>query len=195
MSSKESIVVNMSAEENPPNEMNSTPNNEPIDNEAPREEEFSPSSEDASESDEVIVMAELVNETSVQSEVVVAELAAPDNDNLSPTPAPTGFKTEDMVGRGVAVGSVVLGILCIVGSFFSLYSNVNGILGILMWNYGFLKTNGKPTSYLGLALCLIGLSLSTWLGRIFSITVCLLLAMWLTSTRGQRGTPPVTNNR
>lgn len=178
----------MSAEENPPNEMNLTPNNAPLDNESSQHEELSSSS-----GDEVIVMAELVNETSDQSELVVAELAA--NDSFSSAPAPAGFKTEDMTAKGVAVGSITLGILCIVGSFFSIYSNMNGILGILMWKYGFLKTNGKPDSYLGLALCLIGLSLSTWPGRIFSIIICLLLGMWITSTRSQHRTASVTNNR
>ena len=67
MSCKDNIVVNMSAEENPPNEMNLTPNNAPLDNESSQHEELSPSS-----GDEVIVMAELVNETSDQSELVVA---------------------------------------------------------------------------------------------------------------------------
>ena len=183
----------MSAEENPPNEMNLTSINAPLDNEASQHGKLSPSSGDDSDSDEVIVMAELVNETSDPSELVVAELAA--NDNFSSAPAPAGFKKEDMTAKGVAVASITLGILCIVGSFFSLYSNINGILGVLMWNYGFLKTNGKPNSYLGLALCLIGLSLSTWPGRIFSITICLLLGMWITSIRVQHRTASVTNKR
>jgi hypothetical protein len=185
----------MSAEENPPNEMNLTSINAPLDNEVSQHGKLSPSSGDDSDSDEVIVMAELVNETSNQSELVVAELATPANDNFSSTPAPAGFKKEDMTAKGVAVGSITLGILCIVGVFFSLYSNINGILGILMWSFGFLQTDGKPNSYLGLALCLIGLSLSTWPGRIFSIIICLLLGMWIISIRVQHRTASVTNNR
>ena len=176
----------MSAEENPPNEMNLTPNNNSIENEQSQGEEHSHSSSNASDSDEDIVLAELVNETSELNEVVVAELATPAYHSLSPVPVPTGFKTDDMTARGAAIGSIVLGILCIVGSFFSLYSNINGILGILMWNYGLLKSNGKGTSYLGLGLCLIGLSLSTWLGLLSSIITCLLVALWRSATRNQR---------
>lgn len=176
----------MSAEENPPNEMNLTPNNSSIENEEPQGEGSSHSSSGGSESDEDIVLAELVDETSEPNEVVFTELATSANHRLSSIPAPTGFKTDDMTARGAAIGSIVLGILCIVGSFFSLYSNINGILGILMWNFGLLKSNGKGTSYLGLGLCLIGLSLSTWLGLISSVIICLLLALWLSATKKQR---------
>ncbi|MDE0935584.1 MAG: hypothetical protein OSA89_06690 [Mariniblastus sp.] len=176
----------MSAEENPPNEMNLTPNNDPIDNEVPQDRKLSLSSRDDSESDEEIVLAKLADDPFDPRELVVAELAAPANYSKSLTPAPTGFKTEDMAAKGAAVGSVVLGVLCIVGSFFSLYSNANGILGILMWNWGFLRSNGKATSYLGLALCLIGLSLSTWIGLYGSIVTCLLLWMWLFSNKNQK---------
>lgn len=177
----------MSAEENPPNEMNLTPNNNSIENEEPQGKGSSHSSSSGvSESDEDIVLAELVDETSEPNEVVFAELATSANHSLRPMPAPTGFKTEDMTARGAAIGSIVLGILCIVGSFFSLYSNINGILGILMWNFGLLKSNGKAPSYLGLGLCLIGLSLSTWFGLISSVITCLLLALWLSATKNQR---------
>lgn len=157
--------------------MNLTPNNKSIENEIPQDENLASSSIDASEPDEDIVLAELVNDSPNQSEIVVAELASAAMDNIIPAPIPTGFKTEEMTARGAVVASIVLGILCVSGSLFSSYSTINGFLGISMWYLGFLKSNGKNTSYLGLGLCLVGLSLSisSWLGLISSIIFCLLL--------------------
>ena len=178
----------MSAEENPPNEMNLTPSNKLTENEVPQDENLSSSSMDASESDEEIVLAELADVSSNENEVVVAELDRPTSDNFIPAPAPTGFKTEDMTARGAAIASVVLGILSIAGAFFSSYSTINGFLGILMWYFGFLKTSDKNSPYLGLGLCLIGLSLSisTIFGFIATIIICLLLVARTISTRRQR---------
>jgi hypothetical protein len=178
----------MSAEENPPNEMNLTPGNKLTENEVPQDENPPSSSMDASESDEEIVLAELADVSSNENEVVVAELDRPTSDNFIPAPAPTGFKTEDMTARGAAIASVVLGILSIAGAFFSPYSAINGSLGIFMWFVGFSKTRSKNHSYLGLGLCLSGLllSISTGLGLIATIIICLLMVARTISTRRQR---------
>jgi hypothetical protein len=75
-----------------------------------------------------------------------------------PAPLNAG-NLENMSANGGAIGSLVLGVWCVIGSFITNWSIINGLLGLLMGLWG-LTSRKKRTAWIGIALCVLGILMS-----------------------------------
>ena len=78
--------------------------------------------------------------------------------HLVATPPPLATNLQNLSANGGAVGALVLGIWCFMGSFITNWSIINGILGLLLGTWG-LTSQRKKTAWIGIALCTIGILL------------------------------------
>ncbi len=72
---------------------------------------------------------------------------------------PMAGNLENMSAKGGAIGSLVLGGWCVIGSFITNWSIINGVIGILMGFWGLTSRNQK-TAWIGISLCLVGVFMS-----------------------------------
>ncbi len=153
----------MSSEENPPNEIESNSDGEPL-NATP--ETGSPqaigesNAENAAQLEQDPPMAELAHVEAVEVAEASLEgsIVTPSGFALASQP-PLARNLENMSAKGGAIGAVVLGLWCVAGSFVTNWSIINGILGILLGVWG-LTSRNKRMAWFGLTLCLIGVFLS-----------------------------------
>ena len=75
-----------------------------------------------------------------------------------PLPSIAG-NLENMSANGGAIGSLVLGLWCVAGSFITNWSMINGVIGLLMGFWG-LTSRKQRTAWIGIALCFIGIFMS-----------------------------------
>jgi hypothetical protein len=113
------------------------------------------------------------DDPSAPADPVMAEMAESAGDVLSlaggATLNPTHFSSipappmagslENMSANGGAIGSLVLGVWCVAGSFITNWSIINGVIGLLMGFWG-LTSRKQRTAWVGIALCVIGIFLS-----------------------------------
>jgi len=113
------------------------------------------------------------DDSSTPADPVVAEMAESTSEGLSlaggaalnpipfssipAPPMPGNF--ENVSANGGAVGSFVLGVWCLAGSFITNWSIINGVIGLLMGFWG-LTSRKQRTAWIGIALCVIGIFLS-----------------------------------
>lgn len=122
-------------------------------------------------------------ESSDQGDVEMAELAEPTvGDDLTPmsdvdaslndvlgqanstfggnvvAPPSINKSLQNLSANGGAIGALVLGVWCLVGSFVTNWSMINGILGIPLAIWG-MSSHKKWMSWAGLILCVIGIFL------------------------------------
>ena len=74
------------------------------------------------------------------------------------SPPPLAKNLQNLSANGGAVGALVLGAWCFLGSFITNWSIINGILGLLLGTWG-LTSRRKKTAWIGIALCTIGILL------------------------------------
>ena len=74
------------------------------------------------------------------------------------SPPPLAKNLQNLSANGGAVGALVLGLWCFLGSFITNWSIINGILGLLLGAWG-LTSQRKKTAWVGIALCTIGILL------------------------------------
>lgn len=77
---------------------------------------------------------------------------------LKIAPPPLAKNLENLSANGGAVGALVLGIWCFLGSFITNWSIINGMLGLLLGAWG-LTSRRKKTAWIGIALCTVGILL------------------------------------
>ena len=142
----------MNAEENPPEKIES----------ASEAVEADISSENGTEHNEPVTaqMAELADawEGIEENDVAAGATGAAMNPRIQ-LPPPIAKSLDNLSAKGGAVGALVLGIWCIIGSFITNWSILNGILGLLLGIWG-LTSAKKTTAWVGIICCLIGMSMS-----------------------------------
>lgn len=74
-------------------------------------------------------------------------------------PPPLAKSLQNLSANGGAVGALVLGLWCFVGSFITNWSIVNGFLGLILGFWG-LTSRRQTIAWIGIGLCLIGIFLS-----------------------------------
>ena len=72
------------------------------------------------------------------------------------TPPPLATNLQNLSANGGALGALVLGIWCLLGSFITNWSIINGMLGLLLGTWG-LTSRRKRMAWVGIALCTIGI--------------------------------------
>ncbi len=142
----------MNAEENPPEKIES----------ASEAVEADISSENGTEHNEPVTaqMAELADawDGIEENDVAAGATGAAMNPRIQ-LPPPIAKSLDNLSAKGGAVGALVLGIWCIIGSFITNWSILNGILGLLLGIWG-LTSAKKTTAWVGIICCLIGMSMS-----------------------------------
>lgn len=73
-------------------------------------------------------------------------------------PPPLAKNLQNLSANGGAVGALVLGIWCFLGSFITNWSILNGILGLLLGAWG-LTSQRKRMAWVGIVLCTVGILL------------------------------------
>jgi hypothetical protein len=165
----------MSPEEKPPEDLD--PNSLQASSSDSRFEAINPASSQTEAG-----LAEIINpEIPVEQEPVLAEpaqraevvdaIAAEHDDNAFPNvdfgptdhsllaATPIAGNLENMAANGGAIGSIVLGVWCVLGSFITNWSIINGVLGLLMGFWG-LNSRKQRTAWIGIALCVLGILLA-----------------------------------
>ena len=141
----------MSPEENPPEDLIPSSSDKLL-----------PESEkDSSLGDEPTIAEAVMAEPADQTDVVVAEdvgFSASHSGFAISAPRVAG-NLENMSANGGAIGSLVLGLWCVAGSFITNWSIINGVIGLLMGFWG-LTSRKKKTAWIGIAFCVIGIFLS-----------------------------------
>lgn len=99
-------------------------------------------------------MAELVENETPNAEVVDAQLMHETKDTAEETKL-----LENIAAKGGAVGSFVLGVLAVIGSFVTSYSIINAVLGLLLGLWG-LSSRSRRLAVIGLALSMLGMIFS-----------------------------------
>ncbi len=74
------------------------------------------------------------------------------------TPPPLASHLQNLSANGGAVGALVLGVWCFLGSFITNWSIINGMLGLLLGAWG-LTSRKKKWAWIGIVLCTIGILL------------------------------------
>jgi len=77
--------------------------------------------------------------------------------HLAPPPIPRSL--QNISANGGAVGALVLGFWCLLGSFVTNWSIINGLLGLILGLWG-LTSKKQKTAWIGIALCVLGILLS-----------------------------------
>lgn len=75
------------------------------------------------------------------------------------TPVPNTGNLENLPAKGGAIGSLVLGIWCVLGAFVTNWSIINGLIGLLMGLWG-MASRKQKTALLGILLCVLGIFMS-----------------------------------
>lgn len=74
-------------------------------------------------------------------------------------PPPLAKSLQNLSANGGAVGALVLGAWCFIGSFITNWSIINGLLGLILGFWG-LTSRRQRIAWIGIALCLVGVFLS-----------------------------------
>lgn len=98
---------------------------------------------------EIVLVAPALNEQASPSKRISP---------LRSSPLPV-TELEGIAANGGAVGAFVLGIWTILGSFWTHWSLVNGILGLILGFWG-LTSKRRRLALIGIVLCLVGVALS-----------------------------------
>ena len=145
----------MSEEANPPDESNSSSIEHSI---SDNEDKSAPGKNHC---DGPTVAEAVLAEPADQVDVVTAEdmgfHASHSGFAIASQPLPGNL--ENLSAIGGAVGSLVLGLWCVAGSFITNWSIINGLIGLVMGFWG-LTSRKKRTAWIGIALCIAGIFLS-----------------------------------
>jgi len=149
----------MSSEEKAPEELDS--------NQAEPDQQNQPVEAQLADSADVVVEASVVDSgdqntgelvtdffkgKKSQIQMAAASVAVPP---IGALPPPLAKSMQNLSANGGAVGSLVLGIWCLIGSFITNWSIINGLLGLLLGVWG-LTSRKKKMAWIGIALCVIG---------------------------------------
>jgi hypothetical protein len=145
----------MSPEETPPEDLNPSSTDNSF-----SESEENLTNGDASAAEPTIAEA-VMAEPADQADVVVAEDMgfSASHSGFAIAAPPMAGNLENMSANGGAIGSLVLGLWCVAGSFITNWSIINGVIGLLMGFWG-LTSRKKKTAWVGIALCVFGIFLS-----------------------------------
>ncbi len=151
----------MSPEENPPQDNDS----HSVDGSQRESSRVIP--DNVGEPNPTVTEAALVSDAQdVESaEIVEAQEVGPAGVEVSPegfvymTAPPIAGNLENMSANGGAIGSLVLGIWCVIGSFITNWSIINGLIGLLMGFWG-LTSRKQRMAWIGITLCVIGIFMS-----------------------------------
>lgn len=77
------------------------------------------------------------------------------------TPPPIPSQFENLAASGGAVTAAVLGMMTLVGAWFSAIAAINGVLGVGMGLWG-LASRHKRTAQVGIFLCILGIVLAIY---------------------------------
>ena len=111
---------------------------------------------DSSQPVEASLVEPVLAETAVYTDF---EAGANTTDIGLTVPLPIASNMENMAANGGAIGALVLGIWCVLGSFITNWSIINGVLGLLMGFWG-LASRKRRTAWIGIALCVLGILMS-----------------------------------
>ena len=93
-------------------------------------------------------------------EIITADLAVSRESAQFLAPPPVPRSLQNISANGGAVGAMVLGFWCLLGSLLTNWSLINGFLGLVLGLWG-LSSQKKKTAWLGITLCVIGILMST----------------------------------